>query len=179
MIKPRRIGHATFETPDMERMIDYYTEVVGLVLAEREKDRAYLASKVGLLTIQINKGTAERCTSLSFEVAPHSDFGALARELEKDGIKSELRNDSIPGVGPVLTFKDNKGTTIALFKEWTYLGKHLQHHGVGPLKLGHVAFVVENPQKTRSSIPRCSAFASPTGSMTSSSSCAATPIITR
>jgi len=148
MIKPRRIGHATFETPDMERMIDYYTEVVGLVLAEREKDHAFLASKVGLLTVQISKGAAERCTSLSFEVAPNSDFGELARELEKDGIKSELRNDSTPGIGPVLTFMDNKGTTIALFKEWTYLGKHLQHHGVGPLKLGHVAFVVENPQKT-------------------------------
>ena len=148
MIKPRRVGHATFETPDVERMIDYYTEVVGLVLAEREKDRAFLASKVGQLAIQINKGAAERCTTLSFEVAPHSDFGALARELEKDGIKSELRNDSIPGIGPVLTFKDNKGTTIALFKEWSYLGKHLQHHGVGPLKLGHIAFVVEDPQKT-------------------------------
>src|SRR5438477_12711022 len=99
MIKPRRIGHATFETPDMERMIDYYTEVFWLVLAEREKDRAYLASKVGLLTVQISKAAAERCTSLSFEVARNSDFGALARELEKDGIKSELRNDSIPGVG--------------------------------------------------------------------------------
>jgi catechol 2,3-dioxygenase-like lactoylglutathione lyase family enzyme len=59
-----------------------------------------------------------------------------------------LRNDSIPGIGPVLTFKDLKGTTIALFKEWSYLGKHLQHHGVGPLKLGHVAFVVEDPKKT-------------------------------
>ena len=40
MIKPRRIGHATFETPDLDRMIDYYTEVVGLVLAERENGRA-------------------------------------------------------------------------------------------------------------------------------------------
>src|SRR5690242_14520421 len=99
MIKPRRIGHATFETPDINRMIDYYTEVVGLVLAERDKDRAYLASKVGLLTVQINKGDAERCTSLSFEVAPNSDFGELARALDKEGIKSELRNDSIPGVG--------------------------------------------------------------------------------
>ena len=148
MIKPRRIGHATFETPDMERMIDYYTEVVGLIVAEREKDRAFMASKVGLLTVQINKGAAERCTSLSFEVAPNSDFGALARELEKDGIKSELRNDSIPGIGPVLTFKDLKGTTIALFKEWSYLGKHLQHHGVGPLKLGHVAFFTPDIQRT-------------------------------
>ena len=80
MIKPRRVGHATFETPDVERMIDYYTEVVGLVLAEREKDRAFLATKVGQLAIQINKGAAERCTTLSFEVAPNSDFGTLARE---------------------------------------------------------------------------------------------------
>jgi catechol 2,3-dioxygenase-like lactoylglutathione lyase family enzyme len=148
MVKARRIGHATFETPDMERMIDYYTEVIGLVLAEREKDRAFLASKVGLLAIQINKGPAERCTSLSFEVAPDSDFGTLARALDDDGVKSELHNDSIPGIGPILAFKDNKGTTIALFKEWSYLGKHLQHHGVGPLKLGHVAFVVESPQET-------------------------------
>jgi catechol 2,3-dioxygenase-like lactoylglutathione lyase family enzyme len=48
----------------------------------------------------------------------------------------------------VLAFKDNKGTTIALFKEWSYLGKHLPHHGVGPLKLGHIAWVVDDPQKT-------------------------------
>ena len=148
MIKPRRIGHATFETPDLQKMIDYYTKVMGLVLAEREKDRAFLTTQIGLLAIQLNKGDVERCTTLSFEVAPDSDFGVLARELEKDGIKSELRNDSAPGIGPVLTFKDNKGTTIALFKEWSYLGKHLQHYGVGPLKLGHIAWVVDDPQKT-------------------------------
>src|SRR5215469_16398797 len=128
MIKPRRIGHAVFETPDLDRMIDYYTQVMGLVLAEREKDRAFLASQVGLLAIELNKADVERCTTLAFEVAPDSDFGARARELDKDGIKSELRNDSTPGIGQVLTFKDDKGTTIALFKEWSYLGKHLQHH---------------------------------------------------
>ena len=121
---------------------------MGLVLAEREKDRAFLTTQIGLLAIQLNKGDVERCTTLSFEVAPDSDFDVLARDLEKDGIKSELRNDSTPGIGPVLTFKDNKGTTIALFKEWSYLGKHLQHYGVGPLKLGHIAWVVDDPQKT-------------------------------
>src|SRR5271165_2026965 len=128
MVKARRIGHATFETPDVDRMVDYYTEVVGLVLAEREKDRAFLTTQIGQLAIQINKGETERGTTLAFEVAPNSDFGALARELEKDGIKSELRNDSIPGIGQVLTFRDNKDTTIALFKEWSYLGKHLDFH---------------------------------------------------
>src|ERR1700682_4628979 len=121
MIKPIRIGHATFETPDLQKMIDYYTQVMGLVLAEREKDRAFLTTQIGLLAIQLNKGDVERCTTLSFEVAPDSDFGALARELEKEGISSELRNDSVPGIGGGVTLKDNKGTTIALVQERKYL----------------------------------------------------------
>jgi catechol 2,3-dioxygenase-like lactoylglutathione lyase family enzyme len=148
MIKARRIGHATFATPDLQPMIDYYTEVVGLVLAQRDKDRAFLATKVGQLAVELNSAGDERCSTLSFEVSPDCDFAAAARELEKDGIRSELRNDSIPGLGAVLTFRDNKGTGIALFKEWSSLGAPLAHHGVGPLKLGHIAWVVDDPQKT-------------------------------
>ena len=148
MIKPRRIGHATFETPDLGKAIAYHTQVNGLALAAREKNRAFLASKVGQLMIQLDQGEAARCTKLSFEVAPGSDFGELARELEKDGIGSELRNDSVPGMGKVLAFKDNKGTTIELFNEWSYLGRHEQVFGAGPLKLGHVAFAVEDPAAT-------------------------------
>src|ERR1700722_14714227 len=81
MIKPIRIGHATLETPDLQKMIDYYTQVMGLVLAERDKDPAFLTPQIGLFAIQLNKGDVERCSTLSFEVAPDSDFGALAREL--------------------------------------------------------------------------------------------------
>jgi hypothetical protein len=36
MIKPRRVGHATFETNALERQITSWTEVAGLVPAERE-----------------------------------------------------------------------------------------------------------------------------------------------
>jgi len=147
MIKARRIGHATFESPDLAPMIDYYTEVVGLILAEREKDRAFLITKIGQLAVELNRGDAERCVMLSFEVAPDADFGALARELQNDGIKSELRNNSVPGMGPALTLRDDKGTGIALFKEWSCVGGQLANHGVGPLKLGHIAWVVDDPQK--------------------------------
>src|SRR5436853_4439937 len=117
MIKPRRVGHATFETNDLERQIAYWTEVAGLVLAAREHGRAYLASKTGLLTVALEQAAQARCTRLSFEVAPGSDFAALAKTLAADGIDSELRNDSVPGLGQVLTFKDNKGTAIDLFAD--------------------------------------------------------------
>ena len=53
----------------------------------------------------------------------------------------------IPGIGKVLKFKDPKGTTIELFSEWNYLGHHHQVIGVGPLKLGHVAFIVDDAKK--------------------------------
>src|SRR6516162_2278909 len=83
MIKPRRIGHATFETPDLEKAIAYYGEFVGLVVAERDKERAFLASKIGQLVIQLNKADRAHCIKLWFEVGPDSDFGELARELSK------------------------------------------------------------------------------------------------
>src|SRR4051812_47848808 len=98
MIKPRRIGHATFETKDIEKQIAYWTQVNGLILAEREKNRAFLCTRTGLLVIQLEQTDAVACTRLSFEVAPNSDFNELAKNLAADGIKSELRNDSIPGM---------------------------------------------------------------------------------
>ncbi|MBV8239678.1 MAG: VOC family protein [Hyphomicrobiales bacterium] len=148
MIKPRRIGHATFETPDLEKAIAYYGEFMGLIVAERDQDRAFLATKIGQLVIQLNKADRAHCIKLSFEVAPDSDFGELARELSKDGVRSELRNDAVPGMGQVLSFKDDKGTTIELFKEWNYLAKHAQVAGIGPFKLGHVAFFTPDIQRT-------------------------------
>src|SRR5262245_46304957 len=62
MIKPRRVGHATFETQDLEKQIAYWTDVAGLVLSEREKNRAFLATKTGLLVVALEKADRAHCT---------------------------------------------------------------------------------------------------------------------
>ena len=148
MIKVLRIGHATFETPDLAKAIDYYTQVAGLALAGRETGRAFLATKIGQLAIELQEGAQPRCSKLSFEVAPNADFADLQKNLSGHGVKSELRSDSVPGQPMVLTFQDPKGTTIELFNQWSYLGNQEQVVGVGPLKLGHVAFMVPDPKAT-------------------------------
>ncbi len=56
MIKAKRFGHVTFETPDLDRQIAYFTEIAGLVTAERENGRAYLATKLGDLAVQLETG---------------------------------------------------------------------------------------------------------------------------
>jgi len=146
MIQVRRIGHATLETPDIDRQIDYFTGIVGLVLAEREKDRAFLASKVGPLSVQLERAGAPRCARLAFEVAPDTDFATTETFLAGEGIKSERRNDANPGVRTMLSFTDPNGVAIDLFPEWTPLAIGQEARGIGVLKLGHVAHVVEDPK---------------------------------
>jgi catechol 2,3-dioxygenase-like lactoylglutathione lyase family enzyme len=115
MIKVTRIGHATFETPDVERQIAYFTDIVGLVLAERDGDRAFLATRLGDLVVQLEKGAASRCARISFQVAPDTDFADLRRGLEAEGVRCDLRPDPSPGIERALTFADPKGTLIEVF----------------------------------------------------------------
>jgi catechol 2,3-dioxygenase-like lactoylglutathione lyase family enzyme len=146
MIKASRVGHATMESPDLDRTIAYYTEVNGLVLNAKDRGRAFLSSKTGLLTIAVEQSDRENLKRISFEVSPHADLADMAKGLSADGVKSEVRSDAVPGIGKLLTFDDPTGTTIELFSEWKYLGAHHQVLGVGPLKLGHIARVVDDPK---------------------------------
>jgi catechol 2,3-dioxygenase-like lactoylglutathione lyase family enzyme len=146
MIKVRRLGHITFETPDLERQVDYYSHVLGLNLVARERDRAFFAATAGQLAIDLKRGDVARCAKLSFEVAPNEDFSDMARRLTAHGVKSELRSDSIPGTPKLLAFQDPKGTDIEIFTDWSALGLDQPVYGVGPLKLGHVAFFVHDPK---------------------------------
>ena len=150
MIKPRRIGHATFETPDLQKAIDYYTQVMGLVLAEREKDRAFLATKIGLLghraRTRAMSSAAAGCRSRS---RPTPISARLPASSQRTASRASCATIRFPASGRCSPFTDNKGTTIELFKDWSYLGKHEQVTGIGPLKLGHVAFVVDGPAGDR------------------------------
>lgn len=146
MLKIKKISHATFETVDLARAVDYYTQVNGLVLAEREKDRAFLVTKTGLLAVQLNQASRARCSSLSFELAPNADLAAIRQQLTGEGIKCEERHGSTPGIPRMLSFLDPNGTAIELFSDWNYLGHWRDGVGIGPLKLGHVAFFVPDPK---------------------------------
>jgi catechol 2,3-dioxygenase-like lactoylglutathione lyase family enzyme len=148
MINVRRLGHATLTTPDIDRQIAYYTEVVGLTLVERGKDRAILASRQGLEAIALEPGSPNALSRLAFQIAPGSDLDAVARSLAKHGVTSERRSGISPGVADAVVFKDPKGTLIELFAEYAFPPEDKSQIGIMPLKLGHVAYRVDDVQKT-------------------------------
>jgi catechol 2,3-dioxygenase-like lactoylglutathione lyase family enzyme len=148
MIKVRRLGHATLTTPDLERQVAYYTDVVGLVLIERSQDRAFLACKLGLEAIALEAGPANALSRLSFQVAPDSDLNALARDLAEHGVKSERVSDVSPGIIEAIVVRDPKGTLIEIFADYRFAKDDGRQAGIMPLKLGHVAYRVDDVQKT-------------------------------
>jgi catechol 2,3-dioxygenase-like lactoylglutathione lyase family enzyme len=146
MIKLLRLGHATFETPDIEKAIEHHTQVIGLSLAGRDGKRVFLATRTGQLAVELQQGSQSKCTKLAFEVPAGADFADVRRELQQHGVASEERNDAVPGLPKVLSFEDPKGTRIELFREWTYIGNEQQVVGAGVFKLGHIAFIVPDPK---------------------------------
>src|SRR5262245_4021396 len=112
MIAAHRLGYASFETPDLEKSVAYYTGTCGLVVAARERDRAFLATRLGQLAILLSLGSESRCTGLSFEVSPDISFADAERSLAAHGLKYQQRRNAAPGIAKALAFADPKGTTI-------------------------------------------------------------------
>lgn len=147
MIKVSRIAYVTLETADIERQLDYYQRVMGLYLAVRDAGRAYLVTRVGELAVILCQGPAARCARLSFLLAPTIDLATAERELAKEGITARANQDAQPNTPASLVFEDLNGTEIELLAQTKFLPVKAGP-GISPFKLGHVAFIVDDPVAT-------------------------------
>src|SRR5215470_4048857 len=123
MIQAKRFSHATFETPDIERQIDYFTQVSGLVLAERANGRAFLATRLGDLVVELDKGEQSRCARLAFQTDPETEFDDIRAGLEAEDVRCEVRNDASPGIPRMISFSDPKGTVCEVFASQTAIAE--------------------------------------------------------
>jgi catechol 2,3-dioxygenase-like lactoylglutathione lyase family enzyme len=140
MIRVRKIAHAGYEMPDIEKQLEYYTEILGLSLVERDKDAAYLASTIDHHSVVLRKGDQARCLRIGFQIGPDDDLGAFEKQVQGHGIKTERKTDPEPTISDAVTFEDPKGTIMEVFKRGEFGGQRFQTKGVVPHKLGHVAF---------------------------------------
>ena len=56
MIGVKKIAHATYEMLDVDKQVEYYTEIMGLTVTGKEKDAVFLASTADA------RSTCERIT---------------------------------------------------------------------------------------------------------------------
>ena len=147
MIRVRRIAHADFDTPDLDRQVDYYTGILGLTLVEKQKDAAYLANTNDHHSVVLRRGSEPRCSRLAFQLAPDDDLTAFRKQVESHGIKVESKSNPEPTIPEMLTFEDTKGTVMEVFREREPAPQRFGQQGIVPHKLGHVAFNVVDVKK--------------------------------
>ncbi len=146
-MKVRRIGHASFVTPDVSKQVAYYTEVLGLTLVDRTSDAAYLASTLDHHSVVVRHGEAPLCTHLAFQVSPLSDLGEMQKQIAAHGVKVERMRDAEPTISDMLVCENPAGTKMQIYCERPASSQKFQEKGVVPVKLGHVAFNVIDVQK--------------------------------
>ena len=142
MIRVRKIAHASYEMPDLEKQVEYYTDVLGLTLTTKEKDAAYLANTVDHHAVVLRRGPDAKCVRIGFQLGPDDDLDAFEKQTAAHGMKTARRRDPEPTIADMLTFEDPKGTVMEVFKRPEPAPQKFQRTGVVPHKLGHVAFHV-------------------------------------
>ncbi|MGP0090051.1 MAG: VOC family protein [Xanthobacteraceae bacterium] len=147
MIRVRKITHATYEMPDVDKQVEYYTEILGLSLTAKEKDATYLASTVDHHSVVLRKGAEAKCVRVGFQIGPDDDLAEFERQVGDHGVKTLRKKDPEPTISEMVTFEDPKGTVMEVFKRGEFAGQRFQTKGVVPYKLGHVAFHVTDVKR--------------------------------
>jgi catechol 2,3-dioxygenase-like lactoylglutathione lyase family enzyme len=143
-----RLRHATFSSPDPDRLVDYYENVIGLGVIDREPHRTCLANDSEQLSLVVERGEKSSLRRIAFEVSPDADFPALGRAFSDAGLRAELRSDALPGIATALVLTDPEGTEFELVCGWTPTPARQRIGGATVVKLGHLALCTPDPLAT-------------------------------
>ena len=116
MIRVRKIAHASYEMPDLEKQAAYYTDILGLNLIAKDKDAVYLANTIDHHSVVLRKGDQAKCTRVGFQIGPNEDLNEFEKQTQAHGVKTSRKKDSEPSISDMLVFEDPKGTVIEVFK---------------------------------------------------------------
>lgn len=144
----KQIGHAVFDTPDIERSIDYYTGYLGLTEVQRDGDTAFLACPFDHHSVILRKGSESQVTSLALQLGGGDEVEEFARQLQARGLEVSLRSDAAPETPKAALLRDPSGLQLEIIAARSPKERRPLNHGVSPRKLGHTAFFTPDIQAT-------------------------------
>jgi catechol 2,3-dioxygenase-like lactoylglutathione lyase family enzyme len=137
VIRVSKLGYVGFETPDVERLTEYYTQVLDFSLVERSTDGAFLTTGVDHHCVVLTRGGGKARSVVGYEV--WEDLDSAQRRLDEAGYRTERRTDIGPGTPDVLVLDEPEtGTPLHLITAQDPSGV-TDYPPLRPTKLGHVA----------------------------------------
>lgn len=146
MIRITRIGHLALASPDVDRLVSYYTDVLGFELAARGDDgAAFLTPELVHHAVTVVPAKERGLDHLAFQI--ENSLDEAREQLAAAGIAAEVRSDSEPGIPELLEIHDLDGNRLQLYAEIESRDT-LGADGIRPQKLGHVCYFVSDVQQT-------------------------------
>ena len=132
-----KLGYVTFDCPDVQQMVWYYTSVLGFDVVEQSTEYAFLTTGSDHHCVVINKGERRARSAVGYEV--WGSLGDAFTRLKEAGYDVQRRSDFAPGTPDVVVMSEPlTGTDLHLFEAQDssgFNGRPMLH----PTKLGHVA----------------------------------------
>ncbi|MDC0032993.1 VOC family protein [Alphaproteobacteria bacterium] len=111
-LHPTRISRATLGTNDLERMVYFFVDIIGLRLKDRDQNMVRFGGSAGgedLHVVKTPEGAKTGLQALTFVVPEEYDITAAATRLSENGIYAAL---SACSKRPLLTVTDPDGFRI-------------------------------------------------------------------
>lgn len=149
MVQVAKIGHAGLGTSNMEAMLFYYTETLGFDLVDRGDDGAsYLSCGPDHHSVMLCPANENGLHHVAFQIDNSLSLEEAAKQLCDYGIKVEIQTDAQPGIPKILQIRDPEGYAIQLYATIASVDQGSKENGIAPEKLGHVALLVRDVQRT-------------------------------
>ena len=136
-VRVSKLGYVQFTTPDVDRLVDYYTKVLDFQLVEQAPQGAFLTTGFDHHSVVISQGEGRGRSAVGYEI-----WGSVAdaeRRLRAAGYEVERRSDIGPGMSQALVLTEpSTGVPLHLYEDQDRSGVD-GYTPLRPTKLGHVA----------------------------------------
>ena len=137
-----RASHIVLTSRDLAKARDYYTEVIGLVVTDQDKNTVWLrgVEEIGHHSLTLKKTSGKpSCERIGFRMFQEEDLDKAKKHFDKSGIKAEWAE--VPHQGKTLHVSDTIGTPLEFCATMKTLPRmqnsvHL-HKGAGALRIDH------------------------------------------
>ena len=136
-IRVSKLGYVGFETPDVERLVEYYTKVLDFALVDGAPEGAFLTTGTDHHCVVVTRGDTRARAVVGYEI--WEDLDSAQQRLKEAGYETQRRSDVGPGTPDVLVLEEpSTGTPLHLITAQDPSGVG-GYPPLRPTKLGHVA----------------------------------------
>ena len=165
MIRVSKIAHASYETPDLDKQTEYYTDILGLDASRpRRRTRSISPRRSIIIRSCCAKARRRNACASAFQISPDADLGEFEKQVAGHGIKTERRKDPEPSISDMLVFADPEGHGHGGVQA-RRLSRTRNSRPRASCRTSSATSPSTSPTSSTSpsSIATCSAFANPTG----------------